>query len=203
MVLYYIIDKKWVDRNLAKSDNHGTAKSIVEAFKEVLMEKDFKDIRIKDITDAADLFRATFYTYFPDKYAIFDTILYEDLFNVVDSLVEAGMYKQSLEFIFNYFLNNREFYKRAFKYEGPDSCQHYLKAYLKEYFKTLIAKSSNKIKSEYKELTNKDNFAELCAETLFIVINYIVTTDSDTEHIDRKIRALHLFFTSGLKPFFE
>ena len=56
-----------------------TRKLIMEAFMELVIEKDFKDITIKDITQRATINRATFYYHFFDKYDLMESVLSEDV----------------------------------------------------------------------------------------------------------------------------
>lgn len=57
--------------------NTSTKKSIVEAFEFLLRKKDIDNITIKNITDEANVNRATFYAHFDDKYQLFEDMLYE------------------------------------------------------------------------------------------------------------------------------
>ena len=45
-----------------------TRKAISDAFWKLMQEKDFEDITINDITETADIHRATFYLHYQDKY---------------------------------------------------------------------------------------------------------------------------------------
>ena len=54
-----------------------TRQLIQQAFLELLPEKDIASINIQDITDRATVNRATFYAHFPDKFALFDSIVRE------------------------------------------------------------------------------------------------------------------------------
>jgi AcrR family transcriptional regulator len=56
-----------------------TRKLIMESFMELVIEKDFKDITIKDITQRATVNRATFYYHFFDKYDLLETVISEDV----------------------------------------------------------------------------------------------------------------------------
>ena len=56
-----------------------TRKLIMDAFMELAIEKDFKDITIKDITQRATVNRATFYYHFFDKYDLLEKVLSEDV----------------------------------------------------------------------------------------------------------------------------
>ncbi|MCX7755200.1 MAG: TetR/AcrR family transcriptional regulator [Anaerolineales bacterium] len=45
---------------------------IQKAFGELLAEKGFRDITVQDITERAEVNRATFYAHYPDKYALLE-----------------------------------------------------------------------------------------------------------------------------------
>jgi AcrR family transcriptional regulator len=66
-----------------------TRKLIMDAFIQLAMKKEFKDITIKDITTGATINRATFYYHFTDKYELLDVVLTEDLMtNVLSEIME-------------------------------------------------------------------------------------------------------------------
>lgn len=58
-------------------------KLIMDAFIELSMKKEFKDITIKDITSVATVNRATFYNHFFDKYHLMEKVLSESLMRSV------------------------------------------------------------------------------------------------------------------------
>lgn len=57
---------------------HRTRQTIIEAFLTLIMEKDFSSIIIKDITEAANINRSTFYSHYRDKYDLLEIITDEN-----------------------------------------------------------------------------------------------------------------------------
>lgn len=49
-----------------------TRSLILGSFEDLLAEKGFESISVQDVTDKAEINRATFYAHFPDKYALLD-----------------------------------------------------------------------------------------------------------------------------------
>lgn len=49
-----------------------TRSLILSSFESLLAEKGFETISVQDVTDKAQINRATFYAHFPDKYALLD-----------------------------------------------------------------------------------------------------------------------------------
>ena len=49
-----------------------TRNLILRSFESLLSEKGFETISVQDVTDKAEINRATFYAHFPDKYALLD-----------------------------------------------------------------------------------------------------------------------------------
>ncbi len=56
-----------------------TQQLLKQAFVEVVKEKGFPATSIQDVTDRANVNRGTFYTHFPDKYALFDAVVCEEI----------------------------------------------------------------------------------------------------------------------------
>lgn len=133
--------------------NRNTKEILVESFKELLLNIPFGKITVKMITDKAGVIRTTFYNYFKDKYEIFEYILEEELFIVLDALIENDLESEALKMIFTYFDKNRSFYKEAFKTVGQNSFEEILSKKIFKLCKKLIEKHRLKIDIENEALT--------------------------------------------------
>ncbi len=60
-----------------------TRRLIMDAFLQLAIEKEFKDITVKDITSRATVNRATFYYHFYDKYDLLEKALREEVLTEV------------------------------------------------------------------------------------------------------------------------
>ncbi|WHY00484.1 TetR family transcriptional regulator [Neobacillus sp. DY30] len=74
-----------------------TRKLIMDSFLEVSKKKEFKDIKILDITKEATVNRATFYYHFMDKYDLREKLIKEDLMvNVLSQIDEEDVLNEAL-----------------------------------------------------------------------------------------------------------
>lgn len=100
-----------------------TRKAINDAFWKLMQEKDFEDITIQDITDAADIHRATFYLHYQDKYDWLEKTITGLLQNLIDkkaNIIQAGTRstKESFRASFQYFDENYQWYSTLLKNRG-------------------------------------------------------------------------------------
>src|SRR5439155_2955565 len=55
-----------------------TRQLLQQALQKMLAEKDFEEISVQDIAEAATVNRATFYDHYTDKFALFDAMIASD-----------------------------------------------------------------------------------------------------------------------------
>ncbi|WP_339296986.1 TetR/AcrR family transcriptional regulator [Paenibacillus sp. FSL R5-0623] len=92
-----------------------TRKLLMDAFTKLTQKKGFKDITIKDITDEANINRATFYSHFQDKYDLIDAGITKE---ILDSIVKHWNHFNRLnkKTILNIFLTLTEFHTKNTEY---------------------------------------------------------------------------------------
>lgn len=83
-----------------------TRQLIMDAFMQLAIEKEFKDITIKDITSRATVNRATFYYHFFDKYDLLEKVLAESVLKGVLTNVNSheALTSESMQNIFTSIL---------------------------------------------------------------------------------------------------
>ncbi|MCR4688740.1 MAG: TetR family transcriptional regulator C-terminal domain-containing protein [Saccharofermentans sp.] len=98
------MDKKPVDRRTLK-----TRKAIYDAMMELLTQKELHKVTVQEITDIADINRATFYKHYLDIYDLYDKL-------EQDILVEWGMLVLELQ-----DLRSTDFFTKLVGYVGKNS----------------------------------------------------------------------------------
>lgn len=114
--------------NLKKTDRRvkRTKKLIRDALSDLMMEKDYKEISVKDITDRADLNRGTFYLHYSDTYDLLEKVeneLIDNLEDIIDNYDIKSKIKSSfsiVDYVFEHFKENEKIC-RAFFIKSPNN----------------------------------------------------------------------------------
>jgi AcrR family transcriptional regulator len=77
--------------NQSKTDPRATRtrKLIIDAFLELLLERNFEDITIQEVTKRATVNRATFYSHFQDKFALVESTIQETFGTFIEARLTA------------------------------------------------------------------------------------------------------------------
>lgn len=173
-------------------NNKNTKKLLVDSFKEQLLNTPFDKITIKMIAEGAGVIRTTFYSYFRDKYELFEYILDEELFAVLYALIENGLDMEAIKMIFTYFDKNSLFYKEAFKTEGQNSFEEILSQRILKLFKKFIEKHRLKIDTNIKTLSD-DIIAKYYSIGIVYVLKMWITGDIADEITSEDIFDSYIF----------
>lgn len=116
-----------------------TRKAISDAFWKLMQEKDFEEITINDITETADIHRATFYLHYQDKFDWLEKSITELLQGLIDRdannlLVNRATTEKTFIGTFEYFDENFEFYSIMLKNKGTLFFQQRFKELIVEQF---------------------------------------------------------------------
>lgn len=105
------------------ADSNITKKSLANALKELMNEKPFSKINISDICERCDMNRKSFYYHFRDKYDLMNWIFDIEFIPVMamkENQTVTGRLKR-IEFMLDYFYENRSFYRKALEVSGQNS----------------------------------------------------------------------------------
>ena len=94
---------------------------LAESLKELMLQKSFEKITIKQICDKTGVIRATFYNYFEDKYAALSYIIYLDTYETALPYIDKRQFTEAIHAILDNIVENREFYQIAFRITGQNS----------------------------------------------------------------------------------
>ena len=67
-----------------------TRRLLLDSFVVLVRKKDFTSISVKDITDSAQVNRATFYAHFQDKYDILEYMVIDTFMNLISKRIDIG-----------------------------------------------------------------------------------------------------------------
>lgn len=73
-----------------------TRESIFESLFELMEEKDFDKITIQNLTERAQINRATFYAHFQDKYELLDEIIKSQRKNLFNNILMVCVHLQKI-----------------------------------------------------------------------------------------------------------
>ena len=96
-------------------------KKLAESFKELVKEKGFQKIIVRDITDRAEVKRPTFYSYFKDKYDVVEWIFVQEIWQPARSLMAAGYTQEALRFILVSMEKDKDYDRKLVRQEGQNS----------------------------------------------------------------------------------
>lgn len=94
---------------------------LAESLKKLTEKKAFAKITVKDITDAAELSRPTFYNHFQDKYQLLEWIFVSEVIEPTRLLMENNMTTEAVILLFSNVQRDREFYQEVIQTDGQNS----------------------------------------------------------------------------------
>lgn len=89
---------------------------LLQALTELLTEKTFDEVRVKDLCEKAGIHRSTFYDHFEDKYHLLTFGIQElmDILVIALPTNSEESYRHVIRRIFKYFLRNKQEYSLLF-----------------------------------------------------------------------------------------
>jgi Transcriptional regulator len=172
-----------------------TKKALKEGLAELMLEKELRNITVKELTDKADIHRATFYSHFLDVYDLYEQMentAFEELSSIIVS-DPTHTYNGIFNVVINYVYHNgkmcRLFLDRTLNRSFYDRISIFLEEKYSEIY--LFESGQSEITEEWKYMVNyhmqgclsiisrwvKDNFA--CPKEKIVEIIEKVDTNFD------------------------
>lgn len=154
---------------MTNQSRNGIDVILAESLKELSENRPIDKITIKEITDKAGVIRPTFYNHFQDKYELLEWIIREELRNPALPLMDAGMIKEGMTFIFTAMEKEKSFYTKAAKIEGQNSFDEMIFACAKEIIIERMDYEKVRSKAKYDWVT-PEIVAEYYARSLCVAV---------------------------------
>ncbi|QQD86111.1 TetR/AcrR family transcriptional regulator C-terminal domain-containing protein [Jeotgalicoccus sp. ATCC 8456] len=129
---------------------------------DLLKDKSFESITIRDISQAAMINRGTFYTYYRDKYEVIasyqsqmikdiDRLLYENISGESLNLLNDQQLQETIEGFFNYLKDNRERVMVIAAGLGTSALSEYFSHHMFDFYKVKSQEFGVEFESEVDE----------------------------------------------------
>lgn len=115
-----------------------TKRLIANSFKELMLQMPFEKITIKTITDHANVIRPTFYNHFHDKYELVEWIVKTEIIDKTQEAINNGSARGVIRVLFSGFLEDKEYYQKAFEISGQNGFIDTLEKFFTEMFASVI-----------------------------------------------------------------
>lgn len=163
-----------------------TKKRIAKAFKEVLEEKEFEKISIKDIMSKVQMRRQTFYSHFIDKYELMEWIFKNEL---QEQIIDNLNYISGIGLLYEicyFFEQNQIFYRALFSIQAQNDFLSYFQDYCLELIVKIVAEYSSANQCPIPQ-AEKNFFFHYHAAALSQMMKYCL----DDKHTDFFLVAQH------------
>lgn len=108
------------------ADSNITKRALAAELKELMETKPFAKISVKDICEACNMNRKSFYYHFQDKYDLVNWIYYTECVAVLkEKDYRTGW--DLLDDLCSYFYTNRSFYRKTLDVDGQNSFSEYFR----------------------------------------------------------------------------
>lgn len=103
-----------------------TKRAIYQALADLMAERDFHSISVRDIQERAGVSRSTFYRCFEDKYDVINWSFKRFKQIMVQDRDQFYSFETSMRVQLRYLSDNRDYFAQALKYRGQNSLHDYI-----------------------------------------------------------------------------
>lgn len=165
------------------SDSNITKQALANALKEVIAEKPFDKIVIKDIVKRCNLNRQTFYYHFKDKYDLMNWIYYTETARFMNQYNSIDNWTEGLCALCYYMQANKSFYTHALSTSGQNSFPDYLLQYIRDISLALVEERKGEKEIDIKKWDFVVEFCSIACVGLIIRWSQNGMRDDPQEYI--------------------
>lgn len=173
-----------------------TEEALVAGMKHLITVMPFEKITVKEIADAANVKRPTFYNHFKDKYDIIEYILKQDLIEPARTLVTCDMLEEAIRLILVTMKMDKTFYMRIARI-GDDYIFHHIALQLLKELLLDVMRERMVDEDNGNPMLTMDNIAEYYAYGLTFGISKWVQKGMKME-VDEVLEALKVLLSESL-----
>ena len=172
--------------------SQNTKQAFAAALKELMKQKPLNKITVKDLTEACDVNRKTFYYHFTDIYDLLKWILDEEAVNIVKQFDLIVDFRDAVSFVLGYVEKNTHLLNCVYDSIGRDELKRFFYADFIQIVKDTVDRYEKELglclKQLYKEFVSIF-YAEAIAGVLVSWIRDPKPADNETgiDYIDRLI----------------
>lgn len=172
--------------------SQNTKQAFAAALKELMKQKPLNKITVKDLTEACDVNRKTFYYHFTDIYDLLKWILDEEAVNIVKQFDLIADFRDAVSFVLGYVEKNTHLLNCVYDSIGRDELKRFFYADFIQIVKDTVDRYEKELglclKPLYKEFVSIF-YAEAIAGVLVSWIRDPKPADNETaiDYIDRLI----------------
>lgn len=176
--------------------SQATEEALAAGMKHLITVMPFEKITVKEIADAANVKRPTFYNHFKDKYDVVEYILKQELIEPARTLVSCDMLEEATRLMLATMKKEKEFYIRVSKIEEDRIFQRIVRQLLKELLLDVMRERMVDDDSGNPMLT-MDNIAEYYAYSITFGISKWLQKGMRME-VDEVLEALKVLLSESL-----
>ncbi len=125
------------------SDSNVTKLAFANSLKNLMLNKSFSRICVRDIAGNCGLTRQAFYYHFKDKYDLMNWIYDMETACFKSNNNDLGHWMDGLKELCNYMRQNKTFYMNALNTTGQNSFREYLQDYIRDISFTVMGSIEN------------------------------------------------------------
>lgn len=171
-------------------------KTIAEAARKLLIDKNVKKLTVKDIVAECQITRQTFYYHFEDIPALIQWVIKQSIPQLLDEAFALKDPEKALRYFFLFALNSSAYVKKGIQTNYGDEIERLLEQFVYELLEQICEREHL-----YKSLGRSELKLVLRYHSQAILGFMKHWSDEDTRNLDMIVHQLYLLISGKISPF--